>query len=140
MKIEWDKNLATGIEEIDDQHKKLIAKINDLITSMGMGQVKGKEAVLDTFAFLEDYIYVHFKTEENYMNRSKYPDYQSHKGEHDELIMYLRTIKEKIMDRKRTSYLGLQSDMGHTMYTWLTNHIGKMDRNMGEYLLKRWQK
>jgi hemerythrin len=140
VEIEWNESLATGIEEVDEQHKKLIMKINDLINSMGKGQVKGKETVLDTFAFLEDYVYVHFKMEENYMNQSKYLDYMSHKEEHDELIMYLRTVKEKIVKSERTTYLGLQSDMAHTLYTWLTNHIGKKDKKLGAYLLERWQK
>jgi hemerythrin len=140
VEIEWSEDFVTGIEEIDDQHRKLIAKINDLIDSMGRGQERGKEAVLDTFAFLEDYVYVHFKTEENYMSSSRYPEYKAHKGEHDELIMYLRSVKEKITKQQRTSYLGLQSDMAHTLYTWLTSHIGNNDRKMGQYLLERWQK
>ncbi len=139
MDIEWTNELATGVEEIDDQHRKLIDKINTLLISIGQGQKKGKEVLLDTLAFLENYAQVHFQTEENYMKRSKYPEYRKHVKEHHEFIKDLNGIKERIINHTKPTYLGLQSDMGYKMYTWITNHIGKTDKNMGTYLLERWK-
>ncbi len=39
--IDWDKSLSVNVEEIDQQHKKLIAMINELNEAMRNG--KGKE-------------------------------------------------------------------------------------------------
>jgi hemerythrin len=41
--IRWDQSMTTGVETIDDQHKQLIAWLNDLLAAMSQG--KGRDEV-----------------------------------------------------------------------------------------------
>ncbi|UCG77722.1 MAG: hemerythrin family protein [Nitrospirota bacterium] len=139
MEIEWDDSLSIGIDEIDNQHKKLVSKINELMHAMGKGPDKAREEILDTIIFLEDYMQVHFSSEEDYMINSKYPDYKEHIKEHDQFVSDIEKMKEKVISHNKPTYLGLQTEIGHMLYSWVTNHIAKLDKALGEYLIARWK-
>ena len=40
MGMNWDNNLATGINSIDNQHKELFDRINQLLLAMKEGKAK----------------------------------------------------------------------------------------------------
>lgn len=61
----YDDSLSTGVRSIDDQHKELFDKINNLLAACREG--KGKEEVAKVMKFLSDYVIDHFGTEEGYM-------------------------------------------------------------------------
>ena len=65
MAIEWTEDLATGVPEIDAQHKELFSRINRLLEACNQGQ--GRAEVGKTLAFLEEYVLIHFSTEEKIM-------------------------------------------------------------------------
>ena len=56
--IEWTADLATGVDEIDNQHKELFQRINNLLEACNHG--KGKEEVKKVISFLEDYVITTF--------------------------------------------------------------------------------
>ena len=45
MAIEWSSNLATGVPEIDSQHREIFTRVNRLSTACSEG--KGKEIQAD---------------------------------------------------------------------------------------------
>jgi hemerythrin len=51
--MEWSENLSVGINEIDEQHKKLVSQINALHDGMRSGQ--GKDTLEKTLGELADY-------------------------------------------------------------------------------------
>lgn len=53
MKLKWDESLEIGHENIDNQHKELLDRINYFFDSINSGM--GKEEVLRTLDFLERY-------------------------------------------------------------------------------------
>ena len=81
MAILWKENLSVGVNEIDNQHKELFNRINNLLDACTRG--KGSEEIKRTLNFLSDYVISHFGTEENLMVRYNYPDYTSHKEKHE---------------------------------------------------------
>jgi hemerythrin-like metal-binding protein len=84
MTIEWNDNLATGVSEIDAQHKELFKRINVLFEACS--KRKGRAEVGNLLKFLEEYVVVHFGTEEKYMTMFNYPEYSSHKEEHTNFV------------------------------------------------------
>ena len=40
MIIKWTQNLSVGVREIDDQHKELFKRINEMIYTMTQNNVK----------------------------------------------------------------------------------------------------
>ncbi len=80
MAIEWTDDLATGSEIIDNQHKELFRKMNDLMNACRHGV--GKTKVRNTLQFLDDYIVYHFTEEESLMAKYNYPQAPHHISEH----------------------------------------------------------
>ena len=53
MAVQWSENLAVGVNMIDEQHKGIFSRINNLMNAMSQG--KGKEEVGKVLEFLADY-------------------------------------------------------------------------------------
>src|SRR3972149_3293503 len=94
MPFEWTQNLSIGVAEIDNQHKELFKRINNLLDACTQG--KGKDEVLNTLRFLDDYVTVHFTEEERLQQKYNYPYYTSHKALHAEFIKNISDIKKAV--------------------------------------------
>ena len=81
MAYSFTPDLETGNAKIDEQHKQLIAAINDLLAACSKGQ--GRDQLKTTAQFLYDYTTKHFADEEKLQLASKYPDYINHKKYHE---------------------------------------------------------
>ncbi len=125
--IDWDESMSVHVAEIDQQHKRLIAIINDLFDAMTEG--KGKDALEEIVNGLISYTQLHFKTEEQYFDRFGYPDSSSHKIEHADFIQKISSFKEGV-DRRQ---LGLSSEVLNFLSGWLKNHILKTDKKYSVY-------
>ena len=79
--MEWTGDLSVGIDEIDEQHKELIRRINDLVDSVRQKSCKYK--IGDVIKFLEEYVVVHFGEEEGLMEKYAYPEYKPHRAQHE---------------------------------------------------------
>lgn len=81
MRYELTQDLLTGNNLIDTEHKQLFAAINDLLDACSQG--KGREKLVDTAKFLNNYVNKHFSDEEKLQVSSNYPGYPPHKTFHD---------------------------------------------------------
>jgi hemerythrin len=128
--IEWSDALSVGVKEIDDQHKGLINMLNELNKAIQGGW--GKEARKEVIDKLIEYTRVHFTTEESVMRISGYPDVEAHKKQHETLIVMVSDyVKKYEQDPNASSY-----DLLFFLKRWLTEHIVKTDKTLGEYLVK----
>lgn len=133
MPIEWTERLRVGVEEIDNQHKELFKRINNLLDACTQG--KGKDEVLNTLRFLDDYVTVHFTAEERLQQKYNYPDYVSHKAQHAEFIKNISDIKKAVEEEGAGLHLVIRTN--RTVVDWLINHIGKMDKKVGALLKEK---
>ena len=61
--IVWnEQRMATGVREVDDQHKELIRHFNEFHEAMVHG--KGQANAISLLGFLADYTETHFTCEE----------------------------------------------------------------------------
>lgn len=82
--IDWNAGLHIGIPEIDEQHEKLTAMINELYYAFMDGRDK---AVLSSIIIgVADYTGYHFDAEEKRMRQADYPEAAVHFGEHREFL------------------------------------------------------
>lgn len=130
MAIKWTEDLATGIEKIDEQHRELFRRVNELMEACAKG--KGKEQVLKTSNFLSEYVVMHFGDEEKIMREKNYPGYEAHKAQHDGFVKRFAEIKEKLGQTGPTVDLVIK--MNNFLVDWLFNHIKKTDKALGAYL------
>ena len=64
-----------GVDEIDEQHRELLARINNLATKVAIGDGSGID---ETLVFLTDYVHFHFGNEERIMRELAYPFMSDH--------------------------------------------------------------
>lgn len=131
MAIEWSKNLSTGVDWQDRQHKELFKRINSLLDAMNVG--RGKEEVARFFNFLDEYFVVHFEAEEQAMGKYNFPGTVSHLSEHTGLIEDFSRIKAECKGRISTADV---IKVQRRIVDWLINHIGESDKALGAYIIR----
>ncbi|HHV92957.1 MAG TPA: hemerythrin family protein [Firmicutes bacterium] len=132
MAIKWTPNLAIGIKKIDDQHKVLFERINDLIEACNQG--KGKDTVAELITFLKDYVVFHFRDEQQIMLDYKYPEYEAHKKLHDGFVDSLKELNKELEEKGPGLALVLKTN--RLVVDWLINHISKVDTQLAAYIKK----
>ncbi len=130
MRIKWTQDLSVDMKEIDGQHKELFRRINSLDTALRKG--KAKEEILGLIEFLDEYVVIHFRTEEFYMIKYAYPRYQFHKTKHVWFMKELSAVKKKLERNGPTPEVIILSN--NLLITWFSNHIRKTDTALGSYL------
>lgn len=125
--VTWNDNLSVKVAEIDMQHKKLVAMINELYDAMKVG--KGKEVTGKILNGLILYTATHFKTEESYFAKFGYPDTDNHKKEHAAFVKKVTEFKEGFETGKVT----LTIEVMNFLSDWLFKHIKITDKNYSKF-------
>lgn len=128
--IVWDDTFSVEVEEIDEDHRRLV----DLFNMLSQAVADGESAdYID--ALLEELISCtvwHFRHEERLMLKHQYPNIAEHKAEHQDLIDSVKKLQQSFhQDEKKLS----PEDIDY-LEDWLTAHIFGFDMKMGFYLLE----
>lgn len=132
--LTWQEEYETGIDEIDFQHQyflKLIRRIKRLLQDTH--DLKCQTALI---AELNAYARFHFISEENLMTLYGYPDIDSHKNHHYNIIQEL-SIKQANLDVFQT-----QMDIEKLiqfLVTWFIDHTTGVDKEFSLFLCSRKQ-
>ena len=125
-----DHMLTIGIDEIDDDHNKLVNLFNILNHSITEGAATDYvEAVLEE---LINCTVWHFSHEERLMLKYGYDRFEDHKAEHNDLIESARELQQKFI---QTGKLDEREDL-EFLERWLTEHILVADLRLGSYLIE----
>jgi hemerythrin len=131
--MEWSDKLSVGIEEIDEQHRELINRVNQFYTAIKANRSKAE--ALDILQYLSSYVVVHFADEERLQVRSAYPGYAEHKKMHAEFI---QTVKQLTAEVQQDG-VGMMTfaTIATTLSNWLVSHISQQDRKIGLWIQNR---
>ena len=124
----WDHVLSVGVDEVDDDHRKLVNLFNMLNHS-----VTEEDDPEYLAAILEELINCtawHFSHEERLMLKHGYEGLAEHKEEHKELVKSAKELQQKIL---QAGNLVATEDI-EFLERWLTEHILTTDMRMGSYL------
>jgi hemerythrin len=126
--IKWTDKLSVGIDIIDTDHKKLLGMINQLQTA---AHYQTDESLIEsTLNDLIDYTKYHFSREEKLMLKNNYPDFETHKKQHDAMIKQVtKFINEYRIDKTRTI-----DNVILYLKTWLINHIHGSDQEYAPFI------
>jgi hemerythrin len=127
--FEWNESLNVGVESINDQHKKLVAMVNDLHDAMQKGQ--GAAVLGKTLDGLVSYTKTHFAYEEKLFADTGYTDAAAHKQEHDKLTATVVSVQEKYNGGAGDNLSGSVMDF---LKSWLVTHIQGTDKKYGPHL------
>ena len=127
MRVEWDESLSVGIGIIDDQHRKLIERVNAF--SEATERMDSRE-IENTINYLTGYVIQHFGAEELIMIRNRHRAFKAHRDEHSRFVKQVYdvncTLAERPMTRAEATAL---RDM---LVRWIFRHIRVTDRAIGD--------
>lgn len=129
-RMQWDESLAVGVGLIDEQHKQLIKRLDDLAKAVGENQ--GPTAVASTLSFLSEYTEFHFSEEEKHMAALNYPGLADQKAMHQEFRTVLKSLDVDFETDGASDFLAKQVDT--FLITWLAKHIQQSDSKFGKFL------
>lgn len=132
MKDVWEKQLMTGVQEIDVEHRTLIETVDALQDAMQSG--KGKEEVLGTLNFLQNYVKIHFKHEEALQVEYDYPFVAAHKVQHEYFVDQVNNLSKLIENNTSTTNA---MKVTYFCMEWLKEHIGIEDRKLADHILAK---
>jgi len=131
MFIKWRDQMSVGVQEVDRQHKQLIAYVNELYESLKTKQNRD-EVLQKTLDNLIQYTIIHFAVEEVLMNIFEYPDHLEHKKIH-------RALEKQVLelqDRIRKGRADITVEVLVFLRDWVNNHILVEDKKYGPYLTR----
>ncbi|MCX8025331.1 MAG: bacteriohemerythrin [Thermanaerothrix sp.] len=126
--FKWNPIYSIGVEQYDEQHKRLFAIAQKLYEAMSAGQ--GRTVLNNIFDELVDYTRTHFASEETLMERYNYPDYAPHRQQHEELTQQVLELRERF----RNGQIALSITVMNFLKDWLRNHIYDSDKRYGQFL------
>ena len=124
----WGSILSVGVDEIDEDHRKLVNIFNILNHAVTEGESPDYLA-----AVLEELINCtvwHFSHEERLMLKYGYEGIEEHKAEHQELIKSAKKLQQEILQADKP----VADENIEFLERWLTEHILTTDMRLGSYL------
>ena len=125
--MKWKTQYATGIHNIDQQHREIV----DLITqfeNLPEGKAVSHEAhplILRTKVFMQ----FHFAVEESLMRLLPYPDRDAHRAEHQRELEHIADIERRMLRGDKDQRLA------QSMRNCLFGHIVTGDKQLAQYAL-----
>ena len=126
--IVWGEILSVGVDEIDEDHRKLV----DLFTLLSHAVQEGehRDYLAAILTELVNCTIWHFSHEERLMLKHGYREIADHKEEHRELVKSAKALQQKILAADNAI---VDEDIEY-LERWLTAHILTDDMKMGDYL------
>ena len=121
-------NLQTNIPEIDQQHKELFVKIDELINATSTVNI---DTLKDMMLFLDSYAAMHFKTEEDLMEQIGYERLEEHKALHQDFIKNKEELETKLTCEGYKNKIA--AELRSSLVSWLINHIKIHDMSFADY-------
>jgi len=122
----------TGIDDIDIEHRRLFEMVKETNDILHDDLIFDKyDKFLSILSQLKTYAREHFSHEEAYMEEINYPDILKQKEAHAAFCDKLAEIKLEEIDENQQEAL---ENLVSFLLNWLSTHILRMDKAIGDYL------
>jgi hemerythrin len=130
MSLDWQEDLATGIENIDNQHREIFARF--ALFSAACSDGKGGDELLRLMNFLSEYTVEHIRDEEEAMSAAEYPRLAEQEKEHAAFLDGFVRLRKLVEENGPSQEIILNEK--RAMIRWLINHICHVDRAFADFL------
>jgi hemerythrin-like metal-binding domain len=128
--IKWKQDYETGIQQIDEQHKRLLEIAGSALELLKNDLYIDKyDQIIQILEELKDYTIYHFNSEEEYMLKIGYKKIFSQKIEHAAFIEKINNIDLNNLDRNQNKEL---LSLLEFVVNWIDEHILKKDKLITE--------
>lgn len=121
--VEKSDRLLTGIEEIDEQHNRIIDLINQLYEAFINNQ--SKKEIKEILKNIADFSAYHFSTEERYFKQFGYENSAEHIQSHKRFLDKINNFRKDYQEGKSINI----QDMMLYLQSWTANHFGEYDQD-----------
>lgn len=123
---EMKEEYKIGVENIDEQHKKLFELADKAYMLLKDDfSIDKYDKIVQLLSELKEYTIFHFKSEEEYMESINYKRLFTQKIEHDNFIKTLENVDYNTLDAKQDESL---MKILNFLNDWLVEHILKTDK------------
>jgi hemerythrin len=130
--FEWNSAMKTGLSSIDDQHRELISKFNELVEAEAKGC--GREKVGEILDFLQFYAEWHFGREEEIMEKYQCAILEENKKAHAEYRGKFGKLYEQWQNSAKADSTVIH-DTVMELAGWIVNHILTIDTQLYKYVV-----
>ncbi|HNC51696.1 MAG TPA: bacteriohemerythrin [Accumulibacter sp.] len=126
--VVWDEILSVGVDEIDQDHRRLL----NIFNLLNRAVIEGDSAdyVAATLEELINCTVWHFSHEERLMLKHRYGETEAHQAEHQDLIRSARDLQREILHGDMV----MMDQQIEYLERWLSEHILTADLRLGSYL------
>ena len=119
--IKWTRKMSVGVPELDDDHKGLLAVINELESRAAAAA--DEEAVRRTLNWLLRYAQTHFAREQAVMSSCKFPMLSEHIDEHRDFVNRVRDSIAAFDEDPQGAAVEIRDTMISYLENWWYHHI-----------------
>lgn len=129
----WKSEYELGVDDMDEEHKTLVSKINALAKTLeaGKSSISGQKRtkVLQAFRDMASYTITHFRNEERLLLDVKYPDFEAHKMLHTKLLDAVGKFESEIQQGTADP-----ARLSSFLNDWLLRHILGVDMKYARFI------
>ncbi|MFT5807424.1 MAG: two-component system cell cycle response regulator [Moritella dasanensis] len=118
ISLKWNEDMCVGIEEIDTDHKQILAIIATIIDAIDNNA--NTEAIEKHFVALTVCATSHFKHEEVLMEAMAFDDFIEHQKGHQEFLQQLPELKHQLL---YSNNIDAAEHVSQFLYDWVIEHI-----------------
>ncbi len=128
--VDWDDTYSVGDTEIDNDHKRIIALLNDLYQAYELGHAN--PILTGLFDQVEQATIQHFKREESLLERRGYQSVDAQRAEHRLLKGSLSQLRHRFDSELPSERVS--SEIRDFLLTWFMGHILEEDMRFKDFL------
>ncbi len=134
----WTAAFETGLDEVDDQHRRLVRIINDLGEALSGQRPLAKGELDALYEALREYALQHFTDEEELMARERVSGAhrERHQAEHKYFVAELGRLSTGTADESRGEQRDRVEEALRFLSSWLTYHILGVDQFMARQVAR----
>lgn len=126
MKLVWNQTMNTGIDKVDQQHRRLVDIVNGIYEALERG--KTIKELGPSFKELIAYTKTHFSDEQVIMRTYKYEALTQHEGFHRDLT---KQVIDYVADLEKGKQIE-SNDLMVFLKDWLIKHIMNEDKKFAK--------
>lgn len=121
--IEWSDKFSVCVPELDEHHQHIVSMLARLENAVEEADVV-MDHVNQVLDDMVDYMEYHFTAEEKYMAQIDYPDFRTHRSEHESFLKETYKFLGKVRKGKALE----ARELSRFLQSWILNHILTMDK------------
>ena len=125
----WNEQLVLGIATIDEQHRCMVDRVNELHAELGQA-TPNRKAIGDILESLVDHTMNHFIVEEELFKRNGYTESAAHIADRNGFTDKIMTVLDKVQHDGAE----VGKDTMAQLKDWLTHHITVADKAYAPFI------